>query len=51
MDYFAFGAVHIEYFLTSLKTGWSSTVSFVLLFFFFLNCTGLSDLFTIEIVQ
>lgn len=50
MDYFAFGAVHIEYFLTSLKTGWSSTVSFVLLFFF-LNCTGLSDLFTIEIVQ
>lgn len=33
MDYFAFGAVRIEYFLTSLKTGWSSTVSFVLLFF------------------
>lgn len=48
MDYFAFGAVYIENFLTSFKTGWSSSVDCAL---FSSNSAVLSDLFSVEIAQ
>lgn len=46
MDYFAFGTVYIENFLTSFETGWGSSVDYAL---FSSNSTGLSDLFSVEI--
>lgn len=48
MGYFAFGAVYIENFLTSFKTGWSGSVDHAL---FSSNSVGLSDLFSVEIAH
>lgn len=62
MSLFNVFPVHLRWIILSLglyaffnqfKTGWSSSVDHVIMcfLFFFSNSAGLSDLFTVEIVQ